>query len=708
MLTTTNPSEPVSEMLGPAVDHSPFGFLVFDPDGRLLAANRRARERLGFKPEQLSGLTIGELDAGHSPETLEALWQRLLSDVGGRPEVLLTHHRDADGKTFPVETRMAAVDLDGTTRIVMLATAVTSDLVARQRLAEQERLFQQVFHASEDAILLLDGTEFIDCNEAAVRMLRCRSKDELLPVPPWGLSPEHQPDGRLSTEKARAMIEIAHRTHFHRFEWLHRRADGDDFPVEVTLTLLEWQGRQILHVVWNDITERKRNEHRIEKLARYDLLTGLPNRRLLQENADRLLGGDGGHRRPVGVMYMDLDRFKDINDTQGHETGDRVLAEVARRLRACLRENDTVARLGGDEFAFLLPDTEIAAMCRVADRVVEALEAPFQINGLSTRIGASIGLVCHPQHGTSLAELLKHADIAMYRAKERQSGWCLFEPKQASRVLERVNLERELREAISAGELTLHFQPIVAADTGRIECLEALARWPRADGKSIGADVFIPTAEATGLIHELGDALLELACRQAVDWRNRGLAPRIALNLSALELQASGLADRLLGAFDRHGLDGNAFEIEITESAAMSSANEHLAALGELKRRGVRISIDDFGTGYSSLSQLKQLPVDTLKVDQSFVRDMVNDPADANIVETIVLLAGAMGLETVAEGIETVEQFHAARQLGCDRMQGYLFARPADAQDVTELIEHGFVELPAVSDTRRPGLNHHD
>ena len=689
-----------TELLGEALERAPLGLMIFDTAGRLLTANRRVAQRLGYPNERLAELRISDIEAELSPDALESLWQRLQDNVGGRPEILVTQHRDADGRLFPVEARLSAVAVDGRTRIVMLATALTENLSAQRRLQQQERIFRQVFQASEDAILLLDGDDFIDCNEAAVRMLRCGSKEDILPVPPWGLSPEYQPDGRRSTEKAREMIETAYERHFHRFEWTHTRADGEDFPVEVTLTLLELGGRRILHVVWNDITERKRNERKIEELARYDLLTGLPNRRLLQESAEALLQAGERERRPVGVMYMDLDRFKDINDTQGHETGDQVLSEVAKRLRGCLRQCDTVARLGGDEFAFLLPDTSVGQMQRIAERVIEALEEPFTVRGVSTRLGASIGLVRYPEDGRDLAELLKHADIAMYRAKDGQTGWCLFEPEQASNVLARVSLERELRHAIAERAIGLHFQPIVDATSGTICCLEALARWISPDGRPVTPDVFIPIAESTGLIHPLGDLVREIACEQALRWRRQGFAVPVTVNVSARELQSPDLVERILDTLNRHGLDGPALELEITESATMRNAGQNVANLARLREHGIRIFIDDFGTGYSSLSQLKQLPVDALKVDQSFVRDMVTDPADANIVETIVLLAGAMGLATVAEGIETPEQLRAVRELGCTRVQGYLFARPASAESVTELLKAGRVDIPGTGRAR--------
>lgn len=686
-------STTLRRMLETGIDQAPMGFMVWDEHGRLVDANRRVHQRLGYASEALIGLHISELDVAHDRQTLEALWKRLCAHPGARPEIIITRHRAADGEVFPVETRLAAVPGDERVVVVMLATAITPAMAAQRQLREQEKVFHQVFHASEDAILLLDGDDFIDCNEAAVQMLGCHSKEEVLPAPPWGLSPEYQPDGRLSSEKAREMIEKARRRHFHRFEWIHRRADGKDFPVEVTLTLAELGGRQILHVVWNDITDRKRNEQQIERLARYDLLTGLPNRRLLQESAEIAIEKAEADNTQVGVMYMDLDRFKDINDTQGHEVGDHLLTEVAVRLRRCLRDSDTVGRLGGDEFAFILPDTDIELMQRIARRIVKTFEEPFHIKGISTRIGASIGMVSYPLHGQSLAELLKHADIAMYQAKGENSGFCLFQPAHATQVLERVNLERDLREAIATHRITLAYQPIVHASDGRIRSVEALARWELEPGRPIPPNAFIATAEASGLIHELGANLLEVACAQSRRWRDAGIVVPIALNLSPLELQRSDLAKQVITTLTEYGLDGSAIEFEITESAAMTNARSNIETLDALREHGIGIAIDDFGTGYSSLSHLKQLPVSALKVDQSFVRDMMADPSDADIVETIVLLAGSMGLDTVAEGVETAGQCQAIRRMGCTYMQGFLFARPAAEDAVTPLLERGRIEL---------------
>jgi len=668
------------------------GLAVVDDAGGLCHASRGLVNLLGSDSGELAGQAFGHLLLNGGDSALVEQLNRLFA--GQEPaRRIKARLRRADGSLIDVRIELSPFSHNKDRFALMrIERIVEQDDDYSER--RHDRLFRQVFEASEDAVLLIDGDQFIDCNPAAVRMLRCQSKRDILPVPPWGVSPEYQPDGRPSAEKALEMIRTAQENSFHRFEWVHKRSDGEDFPVEVTLTPIELDGREIIHTVWNDITERKRNEKKIERLARYDLLTDLPNRRLLQENATGMIESCSRQGKPLGVMYMDLDRFKDINDTQGHEMGDRVLTEVARRLRTCLRETDTVARLGGDEFAFLLPDTDIERMHSVAGRIVEALEAPFQISGMSTRISASIGMVSFPEHGTTLAELLKHADIAMYRAKDQHSGCCLFQPEQASNVLERVNLERELRQAIDSGKIIPYYQPIVEAHSGRICCVEVLARWPRPGDEQIPPDVFIPMAEATGLINALGASILEQVCRQAERWRGRGMDVRVSLNLSAQELELPQLTAGLLNTLEQHGLDGRVIEIELTESTVMSNATQNVAKLAELKAHHIRVSIDDFGTGYSSLSQLKKLPVDTLKIDQSFVRDMVDDPADANIVETIVLLARAMGLKTIAEGIETEAQFRAARDMGCDMVQGYLFARPLAPEMLEPILKQGRIELP--------------
>jgi len=680
------------------VDHAVDAFILHDADGNIRDVNESACRRLGYDREAFIALNVADVDADHSPLQLRNIWEKLLAGDEDETLTLESRHRTRAGEVFPVELRIAAFREEDEPRFLVLA----SDISERKRnevlLRERERMFQSVFHASEDAILILDGDTFIDCNEATVRMLRCRSKDEVLPSPPWALSPERQPDGRLSTEKAEEMIQTAFRRHFHRFEWVHRRADGEDFPVEVTLTTVDLEGRRVLYVVWNEITERKQRERRIRELAHFDPLTRLPNRRLLQDHARQALAMAERHKHPVGVMYMDLNRFKDINDTQGHDIGDELLVQVADRLQRCLRDTDTLARLGGDEFAFLLPETDADRMEDIAGRLLGVFDTVFKAGDLSVRLGASIGMVSYPNDGDTLSELLKNADIAMYEAKATSSGYCAFHHQHARRLHARVSLERELRIALDRGELQAHYQPRVEVHDGALHSVEVLARWPDGNGAWIPPAEFIPVAERSGLIHILGQNMLRLACRQCRAWRDEGLDVRVAVNVSALELQREDFVDTTRRTLEECGLPGEFLEIEITETAVMADAEGNIATLSALKSQGVHIAIDDFGTGYSSLSYLKRLPVDCLKVDHSFIRDMIEDPMDSGIVETIVALARSMDINTVAEGVETAEQFRAARTLGCDAVQGYLFAAPQSAEPAASLLTAKYLPLPSDRD----------
>ncbi|MDN5849529.1 MAG: EAL domain-containing protein [Nitrococcus sp.] len=431
-----------------------------------------------------------------------------------------------------------------------------------------------------------------------------------------------------------------------------------------------------------DITERRRREVEAERLASYDDLTGLPNRRLLQERAETALRQSIETRRPLGVLYLDLDRFKDINDTQGHSVGDQLLVQVASRLRQSLRERDLLARIGGDEFAVLAPDTSRAELARTARHLMQHFESPFHIDGRAIRLGASMGLVTCPDEGANLGELLKHADIAMYRAKAEGRGFMLFETVHGDEIRERVDLERDLAHAIDVGDITLVFQPWVHARRGRVDGLEALARWHHPVRGVVPPELFIPLAEATGLIHRLGQQVLTMICRQIAAWRTRGLAMRVAINISARELQHPRFVDNFLDTLVHHGLTGEALEAELTETVLMTSPEDSVRALQRLRTAGTLISVDDFGTGYSSLTHLKRLPVDTLKVDRGFVAEMTTDPVDTGIVETIVALARSLHVNVIAEGVETEAQHQALLELGCEVQQGYWFCRPLPVEGI--------------------------
>jgi len=445
-------------------------------------------------------------------------------------------------------------------------------------------------------------------------------------------------------------------------------------------------------MVVTDVTDRKAREAEVEHLSYFDALTHLPNRRLLAERANQAMAqarreGDG-----CAVIYLDLDRFKDINDTLGHDTGDRLLLAVARRLQGCLREADTLARLGGDEFVFLLPGTDPEAAARVAGRIQLALRDPVEVDGQGFLVTASMGLASFPEHGEDLSELLKHADIAMFQAKSRGLEHLHFRPEQREAVQERVHLEAELRRALADQALAVHFQPQVCLATGRVRGLETLVRWEHPERGAISPGVFIPLAEETGLIHQLGQQVLEAALAQIRQWADAGHeVPRVAVNLSARELQGPEVTARIAETLALYELPGHLLELEVTETAAMTDPASNLHTLDALRQLGVAVAIDDFGTGYSSFSYLERLPVDTLKIDRSFVASIDETAEDHGIIQTILALTRELDLGCVAEGVETSGQAAVLRQVGCLMAQGFWYAPALPAAE----IERRFLAGPA-------------
>lgn len=432
-------------------------------------------------------------------------------------------------------------------------------------------------------------------------------------------------------------------------------------------------------VLIEDISERKAAEERIRYLAEHDALTGLPNRVLLHDRlAQALLAAQREHRR-LALLFVDLDRFKNINDSLGHHVGDQLLRAVAERIVQCVRASDTVSRPGGDEFTLLLP--HIAGpddAARVAEKLLEALARPFSIDGRQLMISASIGISLYPDDGADIAALMRSADVAMYHGKESgRNAYHFFRTEMNERVLERVSLENALRRALRNGEFALHYQPQIDSATRRIIGFEALVRWQDPEAGLVSPARFIPVAEDTGLILPLGAWVLEEACRQNRAWQDAGMpAVPVAVNISALQFRQVQFADVVAGVLAASGLAPECLELELTESVMMDAAERNVAVLDGLRQMGVRVSVDDFGTGYSSLAYLKRLPIDKLKIDQAFVRDIASDPDDASIVGAIIGLAHNLRLEVIAEGVENEAQLDFLQHGGCDQVQGYLFSPP--------------------------------
>jgi diguanylate cyclase (GGDEF)-like protein/PAS domain S-box-containing protein len=446
--------------------------------------------------------------------------------------------------------------------------------------------------------------------------------------------------------------------------------------------------------VMQDVTERKAQDARIEHLAYHDSLTGLPNRTMLMDRLGHALSQAQRLDQHVAVLFIDLDRFKLVNDSLGHHVGDQLLQEIARRLRATLRDADTVARVGGDEFQVVVTNVGGATgAARIAEKLMRALGEPFTLEGQELHVTASLGLSLFPRDGDSGELLLKYADIALYEAKgEGRNAYRFFSPEMNAQAHGRLRLENDLRRAVERAELELHYQPQLDLASGEVCAVEALVRWRHPVRGLVHPNAFIPMAEETGLVLGIGEWVLNEACRQVAQWQREGLTEnvtplRVAVNISAHQLQRAGLDAAVRRALALSGLAPGCLELEITESSVMLDPLHAQSVLQSLRDLGVLLSIDDFGTGYSSLAYLKRLPLDRLKIDRSFIGGIPTDLDDAAIVETIIVMTHKLGLRVIAEGVETLEQRLQLVNQGCDEMQGFLLAHPVPAEDLPPLLK---------------------
>lgn len=435
--------------------------------------------------------------------------------------------------------------------------------------------------------------------------------------------------------------------------------------------------------ITRDTTQRKHNEEQIRYLANYDSLTGLPNRAQLDLQIKNLLSLAKRNDKKITVMFLDLDHFKDINDTLGHSVGDTLLIQASARLQSLLREEDMIARLGGDEFIILLPNIQMSGATQVAQKLLEIFANPFQIKEQELSISASIGIALYPNDGTDFETLYKNADTAMYRAKhEGRNGYCFFTNEMQEHSARNLELSNALRHALEKNQFQLHYQPQISSKDGKIIGAEALLRWHHPDHGNISPLEFIPILEENGLILLIGEWVLRTAVSQAKEWMEQGSQPIImAVNISAVQFRHLSLPDTVSSILRDVGLSPEYLELELTESVAMHDPQKAIDVMNNLHDRGIRMSIDDFGTGYSSLSHLKKFKVYKLKIDQSFVRDITIDQEDKAIVSAIISMAKRLGLQTIAEGVETAEQLEYLQQEGCDEIQGYFYSKPLSAKE---------------------------
>ena len=546
------------------------------------------------------------------------------------------------------------------------------DITERLAAENQLQLAAKVFESSLDAIFVTDPAyRILVVNPSAGRLLECPT-DSLLGTSSRDLffSP-HDPE--LTTQIDEKLMANG----FWEGEAWHRRPDGSAFAVLASWVMLRdnhGNPRNIV-VFAKDLTEKLAAQQRIEQLAYSDPLTGLPNRLLLTERVEHALHLAQREGTRFAILFLDLDRFKQINDSLGHLFGDRVLIEVAQRLKGCLRQTDTLSRLGGDEFVIHLHEADARAAEVTAQRILDALSRPIELDGMNFSVSCSMGIAMQPEDGRTLDELIKHADTAMYRVKERGKGnFRFYQPQMNVDLLARVKMDHAMREALAERRFALHYQPQVDTLSGELRACEALLRWHDPQLGQVSPAVFIPVAEESGFIVHLGLWVMQEAVRQAALWANAGKAIRVSVNVSALQFQQAHYVDTVAEALRDSGLPHHLLELELTESILVHDADEALERLQALAALGVKLSIDDFGTGYSSLGYLKQFPIHKLKIDRSFIASLHEQDSDRAIVTAVVQMGHALKLDVVAEGVETEAQRAFLAQVGCDQYQGFLSA----------------------------------
>ena len=654
--------------------------ILLHHQGKHEFANARLLQMLGYTLEEFRNTTMKDIV---HPDEYDRVLSRFRARMEGKaaPTTYETILQARDGRAVAVELTSTKTAWEGKPAGLVLLRDITD----QKQAIEQMHKLSSAVEQTADAVIITDPQGVIEYVNAAFERITGYSRDEAV-----GQTPALIKSDRQEPEFYKNLWRTILSGEIYNDIFVNRRKDGKLYYEEKTITPLKDASGRITHFVstGKDVTERTRILERLQYMAQHDALTDLPNRTLLLDRLKRALVRARRHKRILAVMFIDLDRFKNVNDSLGHEAGDQMLQQLSERLQQCVREDDTVARFGGDEFVILLDDMDRESDIReMAQKILGGLASPFQVGSQQLYISASIGISLYPYDGDDYSALLKNADVAMYRAKELgKNTYQFYSADMSARAFERLTMESSLRHALERGEFRLYYQPQIDVRSGLPIGVEALLRWEHPDLGLVMPANFMPLLEETGLIVPAGEWVLNTACAQLRAWHDEGWPSlRMAVNLSARQFNSESLVASVEKALALLGDDLSCLEFEITESILMQNAQSTIEILSHLSATGCRFAIDDFGTGYSSLSYLKRFPINVLKIDRSFVRDIPEDKDDAAIVNTIIAMAHSLKLEVIAEGVETEEQLGFIRACGCDGMQGYLFSRALPAEEVVRL-----------------------
>lgn len=663
------------------IGNAPAVIYMKDLQGRYLLINKLYEELFSVTNEQMRGKTDSELFDEAVVTQIRDNEQRVFDNL--LPIQVEEVMPQGDSLHTYLSVKFPLFDDD---KQVIAICGISTDITDRKRAENDLMLAKNIIENANEGVVVTDLEGVItDVNEA-YESITGYSRDEVV-----GQTPAVNKSGRHDRAFYQEMWNCIHDKGFWQGEIWDRRKSGEVYPKWLSInTVRDDKGKPSHYVgIFSDITSKKSTEEQLERLAYFDSLTALPNRLLFRDRLGQEIAAARRHENKVALLFLDLDRFKYVNDTLGHAAGDELLQIVAQTLQDNVRDSDTVSRLGGDEFTVIIPDIDhVDQVSGITQKIIDELGMPLQLRGQEVQIGASVGVAIFPDDGDNIDQLSRHADMALYKAKdEGRNNFQFFSAELQIHIAERLALEEDLRKGLQRNEFLLYYQPKYNVATGDISGMESLVRWQQPERGLVSPVDFIPLAEETGLIIPMSEFILREACQQTAAWIAASNLPlKVAVNLSARQFQQQDLIGVIKSVLAESGLPAASLELELTESMVMGNVDEAIQTMHALRDLGLSLAIDDFGTGYSSLSYLKRFPINTLKIDQSFVRDLTTDSDDASIIQAIIAMGRQLDMHVVAEGVETKEQLEFLRQHECEEVQGYLMSRPLPAMDFAKLI----------------------